>query len=69
MDLICAVYSHTDFLSILKIQTDYIKKIKDIKIVLFINETAKNFDLDYLFNSYDNVYFYDDTYPYASQIK
>jgi len=68
MDLICAVYSHTDFLSILKIQTDYIKKIKDIKIVLFINETAKNFDLDYLFNSYDNVYFYDDTYPYAHRL-
>lgn len=68
MDLICAVYSHTDFLSILEVQTDYIKKLKDINIVLFINKNAKDLNLDYIFNSYDDVYFYDDTYPYAHRL-
>jgi len=68
MDLICVVYSHTEFLEILKIQTDYIKKLKNVKFVLFIDENAKNLNLDYLFNMYNNVYFYDDKYPYGHRL-
>lgn len=57
------VYTHTEFLDVCNIQTDYL--INDIK-TLIINKN--NLELDSLYSKYDNVIFYDDSLPYASRL-
>jgi len=59
------VYSHTDFLDILKIQNFYIKNIP--KKILLINSNCLLTE-EYT-NIYDKVIFYDEKVPYASRIK
>lgn len=58
------IYSHTDYLDILKIQTHYLKEI-DIKKLL-INKT--NNLPEELSKHYQEILFYDDNLPYASRI-
>jgi hypothetical protein len=57
------VYSHTDYLDILSIQTEGLKYTDKI---LLINKSDK--DLDYLYSKYNRVIFYDDSLPYASRL-
>lgn len=59
--MLSIVYSHYDFLDILKIQTDYNPFHEKI---LFIN--SNTYDDVYL--KYDHVIHYNDTYPYAHRI-
>lgn len=58
------IYSHTDYLEILKIQTDYVSPIENK--TLLINKN--NFDLSEIYEKYQNVIFYDDSLPYASRL-
>lgn len=59
------VYSHTDFLDILKIQNFYIQNIPN-KVLLINNNTLL---LEEYTKVYDKVIFYDDSLPYASRLK
>ena len=61
-DYSLVVYSHTEFSEILKIQIDNIRNIKVNKI-LFINKNENTYE------DFDEVYFYDDSLPYASKLK
>lgn len=58
------VYSHTDFLDILKIQTDYLKTT-DNKILL-VNTSTLN--IDDVCSKYKHVIYYDDSLPYAGRL-
>jgi hypothetical protein len=58
------VYSHSDYLDILNVQTEYMQKIIDK--VLLINLNGLN--LDYIYKQYKEVIFYDDSKPYASRL-
>ena len=58
------VYSHTDYLDILNIQTDYLKSCGNK--ILLINRSS--LDLDAIYSNYKKVIFYDDSLPYASRI-
>jgi len=58
------VYSHTDYLDILLIQSDYLKKYTNK--ILLINKS--NQDLSQIYSQYKNIIFYDDTLPYASRL-
>ena len=58
------VYSHTDFLDILKVQTHYMQH-QDNKVLL-INST--DIDISEISSYYDRVIFYDDTLPYATRL-
>jgi hypothetical protein len=58
------VYGNTDYLDVLKIQTDYI--FGDKHLTLFINTNNK--DLEKLYEKYDRVIFYDDTQSYPDRI-
>ena len=58
------VYSHTDYLDILKIQTEYLKNIENK--ILLINKT--NFNIDEIYSNYDRIIFYDDSLPYAGRL-
>lgn len=58
------IYSHTDYLDVLKIQTDYMGILKDK--VLFINQN--NLELTDLYKNYNNVIFYDDSLTYPSRV-
>jgi hypothetical protein len=62
-ELTYVVYSHTDYLDILSIQTEGLKYTDKI---LLINKSDK--DLDYLYSKYNQVIFYDDSLPYASRL-
>jgi hypothetical protein len=57
------VYSHTDYLDILNIQTDYLKYCSNK--ILLINKSDLNLDI---YTEYKKVIFYDDSLPYASRI-
>ena len=59
------VYSHTDFLDILQIQTDYIKDLPN-NSTLFLNRNT--YDLHSLYSNYNNVILYDDSKSYASRL-
>lgn len=59
------VYSHTDYLDILKIQTDFLSKEEKI---LFINQSEINKEIESIYNQYKEVILYDDKYPYASRL-
>lgn len=58
------IYSHTDYLDVLKIQTDYTDSIKDK--ILFINKN--NLDNNHIYSKYKKVIFYDDSIPYSRRI-
>ena len=58
------VYSHTEFMDVLLVQTHYMKDIKNK--ILLIDKSDKV--LDTLYEQYDKVLFYDDTLPYASRL-
>ena len=57
------VYSHTDYLDILSVHTDYLKFENNI---LLINKN--NLILDDIYNKYDQVIFYEDSLPYAARL-
>jgi hypothetical protein len=57
------IYSHTDYLDVLLVQTEGLKYTDKI---LLINKSDKN--LDYLYSKYTQVIFYDDSMPYASRL-
>jgi len=58
------VYSHTSYLDILNIQTDYLSGHGNL--TLFIN--SNNLSLDNLYNKYNRVIFYDDSFQYAKRL-
>jgi hypothetical protein len=58
------VYSHTDYLDILKIQTDHI--CNGGNHTLFINKPTHN--IDHIIKHYDRVIFYNDVDTYASRL-
>ena len=58
------VYSHTEFIEILRTQTYHLKSYENK--ILLINKS--NMDLSDLYSEYKEVLFYDDTLPYASRL-
>tara|TARA_R110001599_G_scaffold1706_5_gene8460 strand:- start:13984 stop:14742 length:759 start_codon:yes stop_codon:yes gene_type:complete len=58
------IYSHTDYLEVLNIQTDHLPK--DGNNILFLN--YNDLHLEDLYYKYDKVIFYDDSKPYASRL-
>lgn len=58
------VYSHTDYLDILNIQTFYLKDITNKKLFINVNGDIPQ-DIG---NSYQEILYYDDSLPYASRI-
>jgi len=58
------VYSHTDYLDILEIQTDHI--CNGGKHTLFINKPTHN--IDHIIKQYDRVIFYNDEDTYATRL-
>lgn len=64
MEFIYVIYSHTDFLDILNIASDYTKHI-DNKVLL-INEN--NILPENIKSNFKEVIFYDDNLPYTSKI-
>jgi len=58
------VYSNTDYLDVLKIQTDYMQNIGNLS--LFINKN--DLDLSEIYSKYDNVIFYDGNDTYAKRL-
>jgi hypothetical protein len=57
------VYSHTDYLDILTVHTDYLKYDNNI---LLINKNEEN--LEHIYSKYKKVIFYDDHLPYAGRL-
>lgn len=57
------IYSNTDYLDILNIQTDFVQKYSPI---LFINKN--DLDLTNLFEKYETIIFYDNSLPYAKRV-
>jgi len=58
------IYSHTDFLDILKIQDHYIRKVPNIKKVLFINQT----DINLSSFGFDQIIHYNDQLNYTKKV-
>jgi hypothetical protein len=58
------VYSHTDYLDVLKIQTDYVLPIKNKTLLINTN----NLDLSEIYSKYDNIIFYNDNNPYPQRV-
>ncbi|MBC8147444.1 MAG: hypothetical protein H8E98_05610 [Bacteroidetes bacterium] len=58
------IYSHSEFLDILKIQTDQLKSYENK--VLLINKS--DLDLSDIYSQYKQVIFYNDELPYASRL-
>ena len=58
------IYGHTDYLDILKIQTDYAQNRGHL--TLFINEN--NLDINELYEKYDEVVYYNDKETYAVRV-
>ena len=59
------VYSHTDYLKILEVQSDYIQKCPNR--VLFVN-TPTGEELQSIEAKYDKVVYYDDTLQYTDRV-
>ena len=59
------VYSHTDYIRILEIQSDYIQKCPNR--TLFVN-TSTNRELQFIEKKYDKVVHYDDTMQYTDRV-
>lgn len=65
MDEMCyIVYSHSDFLDVLSVQTEYLKSHHNK--ILLINNSNK--DLSEIYLNYKTVLFYDDSLPYATRL-
>jgi len=64
MELTYVFYSHTDFLDMLQIASDYSKKIKNK--ILLINEN--NILSEDIKNNFNEIIFYDDTLPYSTKL-
>lgn len=64
MELTYVFYSHTDFLDMLQIASDYSKKIKN-KILLINENDVLSDDIK---NNFNEIIFYDDTLPYSSKL-
>jgi hypothetical protein len=58
------IYGHTDYLDILRIQTDYMSVYNNV--TLFINHNT--LVLDDLYSKYKNVIFYDDSKQYSYRL-
>ena len=58
------VYSHSSFLDVLQIQTDYLSGLG--RLTLLINEN--NLDLTHMYSRYDNVIFYKDNQSYGHKL-
>ena len=58
------IYSHTDYLDILSIQTEYLKLYSNK--ILLINTTE--LDISNITTQYNEVIYYDDSLPYASRL-
>lgn len=58
------VYSHTDYLDVLRLQTESLNYYSNK--ILLINKNDN--DLEDLYKCYDDVIFYDDELPYASRL-
>ena len=65
MDLSIIIYSHTDFKSILQIQTDYCCNY-NFNLILFINNN--NEDMDSIYKHYKKIIFYDDNLTYFQKL-
>ena len=63
-DLTYVIYSHTDYLDVLKVHSDYLSSYSNK--ILLINKN--DFELDELYTKYKKVLFYDDSLPYASRL-
>lgn len=59
------VYSHTDYLKILEVQSDYIQKCPNR--VLFVN-TPTNGELESIEAKYDEVIYYNDSLQYTDRV-
>lgn len=59
------VYSHTDYLKVLEVQSDYIQKCPNR--VLFVNTPASG-ELDYIEAKYNKVVYYDDALQYTDRV-
>lgn len=59
------VYSHTDYLRVLDVQSDYIQKCPNK--TLFVN-TPTNRELESIEKKYDKVIYYDDTLQYTDRV-
>jgi hypothetical protein len=57
------IYSHTSYLDVLKIQTEYLKGYPNK--ILMINKMVNQPEW---FSNYKDIIFYDDTLPYASRL-
>lgn len=60
------VYSHTDYMDILKIQSDYVSKYNNKKILLINSDPPKN--LKSIFDKYDEIIFYAGHNCYAARL-
>jgi len=58
------VYSHTDYLDILRIQVDHLKDLNYKTLLINKNDL----DLQSLYSDFNKVIFYDDSLPYASRL-
>jgi hypothetical protein len=58
------IYSHTSYLDVLRVQSDYATKYGPA--ILCIN--SNNLDISDIYEKYDNVVFYDDTVQYAERL-
>ena len=58
------VYTHTDFLDICQIQTQYLKQESKSLII-----NSNNLNLNDLYNQYTDVIFYDDSKEYSSRLQ
>jgi hypothetical protein len=58
------IYSNSEYLDILNIQTKFVENIENK--ILFINKNDKQ--LDYIYNKFDKVIFYDDIKTYADRL-
>jgi len=59
------IYSNTDYLNILKIQSDYIQTYQNK--ILFINHNP-DLNLENIYNKYNKVIFYNNDSPYATRV-
>lgn len=59
------IYSHTDYLDILRIQVDHIGNLSN-KILLINNSKV---DIGEITSKFDRVIYYDDALPYASRLR
>jgi hypothetical protein len=58
------IYSNTDYLDILNVQTEYLKSIENKVLLINFN----NLDLNSLYSNYSEIIFYNDEDPYATRL-